>query len=81
MDQQDPKDVPENPFGWLSSRHVLDKVPAGLSSERSRSLWRRIESELQNGGVGGVNSYLRALFSEVNQRAEEGLAFFKNEPG
>jgi hypothetical protein len=79
MELEDPKNPPTNPFDGLNSEDVLDKVPAGLASERSRSLWRRIESELNGGGVGAVDTYLRSLFSEVNQRAHEELALFRND--
>jgi len=51
MEKYEPSDSPANPFEGLDSQKVLDQVPAGLSSERSRSLWRRIDSELKSGGV------------------------------
>ena len=79
MDEPNQNAQPSSPFDWLNSKHVLDQIPARLDSERSRSLWRRIESELQTAGTGAVQTYLRALFSEVTQRAEEGISDFKNE--
>jgi len=79
MEQHQQESAPSNPFDGLNTKSVLDKVPAGLTSERSRSLWRRVDSELHRGGVGAVDTYLRALFSEVIQRANEGISAFKNE--
>jgi len=77
--EESQESVPANPFDGVNTKSVLDKVPSRLTSERSRSLWRRIDSELHKSGVGGAETYLRALFSEVIQRAREGLSIFKNE--
>lgn len=79
MELESTKNPSANPFDGLNSKHVLDKVPGSLDSERCRSLWRRIESELNGGGTGAVDSYLRSLLSEVTQRAHEELALFRNE--
>jgi hypothetical protein len=77
--EESQESVPANPFDGLNSKSVLDKVPTRLTSERSRSLWRRIDSEVHKSGVDGAETYLRALFSEVIQRAKEDLSTFKNE--
>jgi hypothetical protein len=55
-------------FDDCDSNYVFSEVKKRLSSSESRSLWRRIEKELQDGGVGGADTYLRSNFSELVQK-------------
>ena len=52
-------------FEDVNTRSILDRVPAKLRREAARSLWRRIDSELQSGGPREVISYLRSQFNDI----------------
>ncbi len=66
-----------SPFEWLNSRYVLDRVAQQLHTDKNRSLWRRLESELKRAGVSGVDTYLRSVFAEITQEVEKTLAAFR----
>ena len=65
-------------FDDVNTRSILDQVPAKLEGEVSRSLWRRIDSELVTGGPGAVTSYLRSQFDEIATRLRAELAAAKD---
>ena len=61
-------------FEDVSTRSILDQVPAELKGDAARSLWRRIDSEFASGGPGAVTSYLRSQFDEIATRLRAELA-------
>jgi hypothetical protein len=65
-------------FEDLSTRSILDRVPAKLEGEVARSLWRRIESEFSSGGVSAVESYVTAQFDEIRTNIRAALAVVKD---
>lgn len=65
-------------FDDVNTRSILDQVPAKLKGEVSRSLWRRIDSELATGGPGAVTSYLGSQFDEIATRLRAELAAAKD---
>jgi len=67
----------DNLFKDCDSTYVFDQLRRGLESGGSRSLWRRIESEMRSGGVGAVETYLRSTFTEVVQRAKDSAIHFQ----
>jgi hypothetical protein len=64
-------------FKDCDSEYVFDQVRRQLQSGESRSLWRRIESELRDGGVGAVETYLRSSFKELAQHITNGITNFQ----
>jgi len=58
-------------FEKSNSSYVFNEVKKMLDSGESRSLWRRIESEMYSGGVGAVETYLRSSFEELVQQIKE----------
>lgn len=64
-------------FEDVSTRSILDKVPAALQRE-ALSLWRRIDSELATGGPGAVTTYLRSQFEEITTKLREELEATKD---
>lgn len=64
-------------FENCDSTYVFDQVRRQLGSGESRSLWRRIESEMQPGGVGAVETYLRSSFTELVQQVRESATHFR----
>lgn len=67
----------DNLFENCDSIYVFDQVRKRLVSGKSRSLWRRIESEMQSGGVGAADSYLRSSFAELVQQITDNVARFR----
>lgn len=65
------------PFYNCDSAFVFSEVVKLLSSGDSQSLWRRIEKELQEGGVGAVDTYLRSSFSGLSQKLWENIARYQ----
>jgi hypothetical protein len=59
------------------SAYVFEQVRRLLQSGESRSLWRRIESELRSGGVGAVETYLRSSFKELAQQVTDSTIRFQ----
>lgn len=55
-------------FSNCDSRYVFDEVNKRVISSQSRSLWRRIEKELNVAGVNGVGTYLESSFLEIAQK-------------
>lgn len=77
MTIEEPKISGDNLFKDCDSTYVFDQVRRRLGSGESRSLWRRIESEMQPGGVGAVESYLRSSFTERVQKVRESATHFR----
>lgn len=65
---------PPNAFQGLNDSIVLEKASRPLNSDKCRSSWRRTAIELKRAGVGGVDTYLRASFSELAQKIRERLS-------
>ena len=65
-------------FEHVSTRAILDQVPARLRGEAARSLWRRIDKELESGGPPAASSYLHAQFGETAKRLHDLLAAAKS---
>ena len=55
-------------FKNCDSAYVFEQVRKRLDSGESRSLWRRIESEMQGGNTGAADTYLRSAFLELVQQ-------------
>ena len=49
-------------FKDLDASSVFEKVGRQLPSEKSRSLWQRMQSEMQSGSVRHVMSYLESVY-------------------
>lgn len=64
-------------FENCDSAYVFDQVRRRLESGERRSLWRRIESEMQQGGVMAVETYLRSSFRELVQQVRDSLTHFR----
>jgi len=62
-------------FENCDSTYVFAQVGKRLQSGETRSLWRRIESEMQ-GGIGAVETYLRSSFEELVQQIRENMSHF-----
>jgi hypothetical protein len=67
----------DNSFENCNSTYVFDQVRRRLESGESRSLWRRIESEMREDGVGAVETYLRSSFAELEQQVRERATHFR----
>ena len=67
----------QNSFKDCDSAYVFEQVRRRLQSGESRSLWRRIESELRDGGVGAVETYLRSSFKELAQQVTDSATHFQ----
>jgi hypothetical protein len=62
-------------FKNCDAKHVFQQVHRELSSTSgsSRSLWLRIEAEIERAGMGGADTYLRSVFSELTQEANKAV--------
>lgn len=65
-------------FEDLNTRSILDRVPAKLQGELTRSLWRRLDSELSTGGVSTVESYITSQFDEIRTNIQAALDAVKD---
>ena len=77
MMTEEPRTSPENLFENCHSSYVFDQVRRRLDSGESRSLWRRIESEMQSSGVGAAETYLQSSFAELIQQMRDDTAHFR----
>ena len=68
-------------FENLDSSSIFKEVGKQLPSEISRSLWNRIQSELQTGGVRSVESYLDSILTQKIEKTREIFNRFKEERG
>jgi hypothetical protein len=60
-------------FDDLNTRSILSRVPSTLHDEKTRSLWRRIESEYESAGVAGAESYLAAQFDDIRANIKQAV--------
>jgi len=67
----------QNSFKDCDSTYVFEQVRRRMQSGESRSLWRRIESELRDGGAGAVETYLRSSFKELVQQVNDSATRFQ----
>lgn len=74
---EEPRTSADNLFENCDSTYIFDQVRRRLGSGDSRSLWRPIESEMQTGGVGAVETYLRSSFTELVQQVRESATHFR----
>lgn len=65
-------------FEDLNTRSILDRVPAKLRAEVTRSFWRRLDSEFSSGGVPAVESYLTSQFDEIKTSIRGSLTAVKD---
>lgn len=77
MMMEEPRISRNDLFKNCDSTYVFDQVRRRLGSGDSRSLWRPIESEMQPGGVGAVETYLRSSFTELVQQVRESATHFR----
>jgi len=73
MEAQDKSSI-EELFKNCDSAYVFEQIRRRLDKGERRSLWRRIESEMQSGGVGAADTYLRSAFSELVQQLRDTLS-------
>ncbi|MGQ9722235.1 MAG: hypothetical protein ACUVXA_13045 [Candidatus Jordarchaeum sp.] len=66
-------------FDKLDAASVFKKVGKQLSSDKSRSLWIKIHSELQSGGIPHVKSHLESNLKQKAENVREALKSFKEE--
>ena len=64
-------------FENMDSSSIFKEIGKQLPSERSRSLWNRMQSELQTGGVRSVVSYLDSTLNQKIEKTREILDRFK----
>lgn len=70
-------ELPGNLFEDCDSTYVFAEVRRRLDSGEKRSLWRRIESEMEQGGVASAVNYLEASFKELTQSVTENVSRFR----
>ena len=66
-------------FSELDTISVFNKVSIQLPSEKSRSLWQRMQSEMQSGNVRHVMSYLESVLKQKSEQVREDLNRLKEE--
>lgn len=64
-------------FEELDASSVFKQVGRRLSSEKGRSLWNRMQSEMQSGGVHRAASYLESTLNQRIEQTKEALKRFK----
>ena len=67
----------DNLFKDCDSTYVFDQLRRRLESGESRSLWQRMETEMRQGGVGAVETYLRSSFTVLVQQVRESATLFR----
>jgi len=77
-EKMSPADFPEE-FSELDAISVFKKVGIQLPSEKSRSLWQRMQSEMQSGSVRHVMSYLESVLKQKSEQVREDLNRLKEE--
>ena len=73
----EPRTSESNLFESCDSTYVFDQVRRRSESGDSRSLWKRIESEMQQGGIGAVETYLRSSFTELVEQVRDSATHFR----
>jgi hypothetical protein len=66
-----------NPLEELTSDRILLKVSERLTIDKTRALWRALESELRESQVAGAETYLASMFSDVLRETKDALDQFK----
>lgn len=61
----------------LRTIEVFEKIGRQLSLEKSRSLWRRLQSEMESGGVRSAVSWLDSDLKQKSEQVREALSRFK----
>lgn len=78
---EDNKKTLEDLFKNCDSAFVFNQVRRELDSGETRSLWRRIESEMQDGGVGAADTYIHSVFNELAQQLRDNLIHLRESLG
>lgn len=78
---EDSKKALEDLFKNCDSAFVFNQIRRELDSGETRSLWRRIESEMQDGGVGAADTYIRSVFNELVQQLRDNLTHLREPLG
>jgi len=61
----------------LSVIEVFERIGHQLSSEKSRSLWRSIQSEIKSGTVRSAVNWLENALKQKSERVREALNRFR----
>ena len=61
----------------LEAAQVFEKVNKRLSSEKSQSLWRKMQSEMINGSVRVAVNWLESDLKQKSEQVQEELKKFK----
>ena len=64
-------------FKNCNSPYVFEQVRKRLNRGESRALWRRLESEMQRGGIGAADTYFRSVFSELVQQVKDNVGHLR----
>ena len=63
----------------LSVIEVFGRISYQLSSEKSRSLWRSIQSEIKSGAVRSTVNWLENVLKQKSEQVREALNWFREE--
>ena len=69
-----PEPAPESPFRDCTADQVFAEISARLRTDEMRSLWSRIQEELDRSGTDAVATYLDTEFARPQQDFECELA-------
>ena len=61
----------------LSIIEVFERISHQLPSEKSRSLWRSIQSEMKSGTVNSAGSWLENALKQKSEQVREALNRFR----
>ena len=61
----------------LSIIEVFERISYQLPSEKSRSLWRSIQSEMESGAVKSAGSWLENALKQKSEQVKEALNRFR----
>lgn len=61
----------------LSAIEVFEKIGRQLSKEKSRSLWKRLHSEMESGGMRSAISWLESDLEQKSEQVHKALSQFK----
>lgn len=61
----------------LNAVEVFEKIGNQLPSEKSRSLWRSIQSEMKSGSVRSAVSWLENALRQKSEQVQEALTRFR----
>ena len=63
----------------LSIIEVFERISHQLPSEKSRSLWRSIQSEIKSGAVRSTVNWLENVLKQKSEQVREALNWFREE--